>query len=496
MFEKIINRLDDKLNPILVKELRQSTNSRVLTILVIAFLSIQLFGLYIQVFMGNATSFDSRQAIFETVLTILIASCIYGIIPTVSNRFFRERNGDSIDLIYTTVLSPFAVISGKMLSAVGLIVLLYSLCTPFIFISYLFPGVDILTIVWSLWYSFWIIVAIAQFMILIATIKTTKIMRSVVLLGYFIGITFFSLSLVPALLFSRHGGLMMDIGFGRAPWYAHLIIMAFLLLIIGFLYVLSVCAVTADHANRALWPRLYAAGMWLAGLLFVIGMHIFSTKSDANEANVFWLGMSTLLFLCFMGAASGEREKYGNRVRRYIPRNKFLRLLYFPFFSGEINGIVYSITFLALTALIFSLLPSNTRNWERGVITIVGLAGYFTWYSLLALQIKRMFVRRFPNMNSFLIMLFAVIVFTLAPMLLACGIYHRIDPLESDIAPFLILSFGIMTIKEYTKLGLAIGWGACLFTLIILGPFLIRRIKEFVPLEKPTEQETDIEANE
>ena len=496
MFHKIINWVDNKLNPILVKELRQSTNSRVLTVLVIAFMAIQLFSLYIQIFLNDSTSFDSRQVIFQTVLTILIASCIFGIIPSIANRFYKERNGDSIDLIYTTVLSPFAVISGKMFSAIGLIVLLYSLCAPFIFISYLFPGVDILTIAWSLWYSFWIVAAVAQLMILIATIKTSKIMRSIIMLIYFGIATIWGFGLLQAMIFSRHSrGIMGGFWIGPAPWYAHLFVMMFWLLMIGFLYVLAACAVSSAHSNRALWPRIYAAALWLIGLLYVLGLHIFSARGIAVAGNQVWLVMSTIVFLAFMGVASGERAKFGNRLRRYIPRNKLLRILSFPFFSGEVNGIVYSIIFMTLTVGIFSLLPQGTVHWNEKITVVVGLAGYFTWYCLLALQTKRIFIRKFPNINSFLIMLFAVIALTLIPMILSWGIYHDIAPRENEIAPFLILSFGIMIVGGYKMVGLIVGWSLSALTLIILLPFLRRRIKEFLPLKQLVAENRDIESN-
>ena len=496
MFQKIINWTDDKLNPILVKELRQSTNSRVLTVLVIAFLTIQLFSLYIQLFMDDATSFDSRQVIFQTVLMILVASCIYGIIPTVANRFYGERNGDSIDLIYTTVLSPFAIISGKMLSAMGLIILLYSLCAPFIFISYLFPGVDILTIAWSLWYSFWLVVAIAQVMILVATIKTSKIMRSIILLIYFGIVTIWGFGSIQAIAFSyRSRGLTGAFGLGFATWYGHLMIILFWLLIIGFFYILSVCSVSSTHANRAFWPRIYAAGFWLIGLLSAGSLYIFSTRNAARSASQTWLILSTIVFLASMGAAAGERSEYGNRLRKHIPRNKLLRIIAFPFFSGEVNGLIYSILFMTLTVVIFCLLPYRTKRLDDSIVTVVGLAGYFTWYSLLALQLKRMLIRRFPNLNSFLIMLFAVIIFTLAPMMLAWGIYHGIDLSDSEMGPFLILSFGIMLLRSYTAIGLIAGWSLSAVTLIILLPFIRQRMKEFIPLEQ-SESETENEVTD
>ena len=491
MFQKIINWTDDKLNPILVKELRQSTNSRILTVLVIAFLAIQLFSMYIQIFMNDSTSFDSKQMIFPTVLAILIASCIYGIIPTIGNRFYKERNGDSIDLIYTTVLSPFAVIAGKMFSAMGLIILLYSLCAPFIFISYLFPGIDILTIFWSLWYSFLGVVAIAQLMILVATIKTSKIMRSIIMLIYFILITMFS--------FSGAVSLMNPFGrssFSHTTFYFHLFFILFWLLAVGFLYVLSACAVSSAHANRALWPRLYAAGFWFIGLLFIVGSYFFAPRHVAKDISEVWLVISTIVFIAFMGVASGERAKFGNRLRKYIPRNRLLRFVAFPFFSGEVNGIIYSVLFLALTVVTFYFLPYKTTSMDRGITVIVGSAGYFTWYCLLALQIKRMFIHKYPNLNSFLFMLFAVIIFTLVPLMIAWGVHHSMDLPDKKVAPFLVLSFGIMLMRGYATVGLICGWALSGITLIILLPFFRKRISEFKPLEKPVMVSEDAENNE
>jgi hypothetical protein len=153
--------------------------------------------------------------------------------------------------------------------------------------------------------------------------------------------------------------------------------------------------------------------------------------------------------------------------------------------------------FLVLTVLTLPVLDSiNHRlDFKEGVIVIVGLAGYFTWYSLLALQIKRMFVNRFPNINSFLVMLFAVITFTLLPMLLAWGIHRGTYLHDEELAPFLVLSFGIMLIKSYAMVGMLVSWSLSGFTFIILLPFIRRRINEFKPLNPVVEESRGIEYN-
>ena len=481
MFGKIIKWADDRINPIVVKELRQSTNSRVLSVVVIAFLAIQLFCLYTQVFWNDATSFDHRQTIFPIVLLILTASCIYGIIPTISNRFFNELNGDSIDLIYTTVLSPFAVIMGKTLSAMGLIVLLYSLCTPFIFISYLFPGIDIVTILLALWYSFCIITAISQLMIVVATVQTSKIMRSIIMLGYFGGAAIFTI-MMSNILFSPFRGSFSIVS---ASFYTPLIFTVFWFLGVVFLYLLAVAAVTPKHANRAFWPRVCGAMLWGIGLITLVLFHIFGSRTDTKGMIRVGTVLALILFLGFLTVATGERAEYGKRLRRSIPQNRFLRFLAFPFFSGEVNGFVYSLIFLALTGLTLAVF-SNYYNFiyrDKWLMIVAGLAGYFVWYSLLSLQIKRMFKKRFPNINSFLVTLFMIIIVTLIPMFVAWGVNQGTYMRESEMAPYLILSFGIVLIRDFASVGVITSLVLSTLTLFILLPFVCRRISEFKPFE-------------
>ena len=481
MFSKIIKRADDRINPIVVKELRQSTNSRVLSVVVIAFLAIQLFCLYTQIFWQDATSFDRRQTIFPTVLLILTASCIYGIIPTISNRFFKELNGDSIDLIYTTVLSPFAVIMGKSLSAMGLIVLLYSLCTPFIFISYLFPGIDIVTILLALWYSFCVITAISQLMIVVATVRTSKIMRSIIMLGYFGAAAIFTIITSEA-LFSPYRGIF---SISSASFYTPLVFTVFWFLGVVFLYLLAVAAVTPQHANRAFWPRVCGAVLWGIGLLTVVLFHAFGSRSDVEDWLNAWTVLSLILFLGFLTVATGERSEYGKRLRRSIPQNRFLRLLAFPFFSGEVNGFVYSLIFLSLTGLtlLFFSADYNFIYRDKLIMVVIGLAGYFVWYSLLSLQIKRMFKKKFPNINSFLVTLFTIIIVTLIPMFIAWGVNQGTYMRDSEMAPYLILSFGIVLIRGFVSVGVIASLILCSLTLLILLPFIRRRVYEFKPFE-------------
>jgi hypothetical protein len=479
MFEGMIKRVDDRLNPILVKELRQSTNSRILTVLVIGFLAVQLFSMYIQIFMHRSGTFDRRQVVFPTVLIILLGACAYGVIPNIANRFYKERCGDSIDLIYTTVLSPFAIIAGKMFSAMGLIILLYSLCAPFIFISYLFPGIDILTIFWALWYSFWIIAALAQFMILAATINTSQIMHSIMQLAYFGGITMFALSNS----YSINREIFRRASLSHASYTSHLSFMLFWLLLIGFMYSLAVCSVSSAQSNRAVWPRFYAAGFWLIGLLFVIVLNLIAYRPLARAGREIWVVLSSIVFLSFLAASSGERSEYGKRLRRHIPRKPFFRTLAFPFFSGEVNGFIYSILFMGLTILIFYFLPRRTISDDEGIQALIGVTGYFTWYWLLAIWLKRRLRKKFPNINAFLVMLFSVIFFTLAPMMLAWGVYRNTDLHRHEMAPFLVLSFGFMWMHGYQMVGIIVSWALSVIGFCMQLPFFVKRISEFKPLE-------------
>src|SRR5262249_24721096 len=147
-----LERLDDSLNPIVVKELRQAVQSRFVVVALLLFLSLQLLilGLYL-VFGYGARSADMESVNagregFLVLQGVLLGTCLLFIPLYAGVRLAAERSDTNVDLLFVTALKPRAIVRGKLFSAVVLVLLIFSACAPFMTFTYLLRGIDMPTI--------------------------------------------------------------------------------------------------------------------------------------------------------------------------------------------------------------------------------------------------------------------------------------------------------------------------------------------------------------
>jgi hypothetical protein len=105
-FANLLDRLDDGLNPIIVKELRQVARGRFFWGVLILFLVIQCGVLSLAI---ADRGFTNRSVGAETLLFLFffLFFASYVLIPLNTGfRFARERNEGSDELLYITTITP------------------------------------------------------------------------------------------------------------------------------------------------------------------------------------------------------------------------------------------------------------------------------------------------------------------------------------------------------------------------------------------------------
>jgi hypothetical protein len=116
--------------------------------------------------------------------------------------------------------------------------------------------------------------------------------------------------------------------------------------VIGLLFVWSVAVVSPPAANRALLVRLYSFALWLGSGAAAAYM---SRSLSHHAPALVWLGLTVLLFCLQILIAINERDHWGTRVARTIPRNRLWRLPAFLFYSGAAGGVAYGVLMIALS---------------------------------------------------------------------------------------------------------------------------------------------------
>ncbi len=128
-------RVDDLLNPIVVKELRQAVKSRIVMAALMLFLLLQLGILLVILVKGeyrtaNSLNLYAGRGTFEILQGVLLGTCMLLIPAYAGVRLAAEHSDTNVDLLFISTLRARAIIAGKFQAAIVLILLIFSAVRP------------------------------------------------------------------------------------------------------------------------------------------------------------------------------------------------------------------------------------------------------------------------------------------------------------------------------------------------------------------------------
>ncbi len=169
-----------ELNPVVVKELRQSVRSWAVTGMLLLFLVV-LFctALAFLIAQSFQVTIDQRLGaiVFQSFVAILTGASLLFIPLYVGVRLAAERQESNLDLLYITTLTPQRIIRGKFLCGAYVTILFFSACMPFMVFTNLLRGVDLPTIAFILACLFLIVCAAIQVGIFVACLPISKLFK-------------------------------------------------------------------------------------------------------------------------------------------------------------------------------------------------------------------------------------------------------------------------------------------------------------------------------
>ena len=184
-----MQRIDDSINPIVVKELRQAVKSRFVVAVLLIFLVLQLGWIALQLLVVGAQGridsleFQGGRDVFTALQFILLATCLLFIPLYTALRLAAERNEANTDLLFITTIQPRAIISGKLFSAIVLAILIFSACIPFMGLTYYLRGIDWPIILLILAIDFLVVIVSVQLMVFLAVVPGNMVIKA--MLGLF-----------------------------------------------------------------------------------------------------------------------------------------------------------------------------------------------------------------------------------------------------------------------------------------------------------------------
>jgi hypothetical protein len=480
--------VDNRINPIVVKELRQAVQARYIIVGLQLFLLVlvSVTCLMILVAINSRQGQDLSEiremgtALFATLAIILYISSALLIVPYTGIRLAAEQLRG--DLMFITTLKARSVVTGKFLSGVLVTLLLYSAALPFLTLAYLLRGIDIPTILYIFFLTFLLVQTFNAGALVLASFRVKlPAMLMLGLLG-FIGLINAGVASIQMAFFSFLWGFGM--GGSMIPELEGIVIMfSVFLLVIGTMLVLANVNLAPPSSNRMLPLRIFMT-IVLTLSFFLFWWGGTAAGGGPSDAIIAWFFLFTPLWILMMLIAVCERESWGTRISRTIPLNPLLRLLVFPFYTGAPNGIFWCIlAFLGMMAvLIFHSLEYG--NSQDVPATLAFFLLFVFAYCTTAMLLRNTLFRRVMKKSQVAILAFLMVaLFSAGGMLLDFAVNPQgyQDYQHSPIlAPNLFLLFGGGAEEAPIQVATSLLWSimAGLFTL----SWFVPKLKRFSPL--------------
>jgi hypothetical protein len=220
---------------------------------------------------------------------------------------------------------------------------------------------------------------------------------------------------------------------------------------------------------------------------------------------VLWVALLSGLCCLQLVIAVNEREAWGPRVARTIPRRWWLRLPAFLLYSGSAGGVLFAFLLFGLTwlgaqgalaltaarhaASVFPAGPFMTTPREMLSIAfaVVGIVGLYVYgYALTAVFLRNQSGRRLRIVDTWILMIFLVAVSCAGPLVVSyvlSGRHWRYDEqvywlLNNPIAGAIAAG---NRFDPHRSLFFVVAGGWAVFVTLLNAPWFIRQCRRFRP---------------
>lgn len=360
----LVRKFDDFLNPVVVKELRQAVTSRLVVTVLLLLLVVQTAVLGVFLVNEGANSYESSfsdgQDVFQGVQAIMVIACALLLPIFAWGKLSAERSDTNVDLLFITTLKPHSIVSGKIIANMLLGTMMFSACAPFMAFSYLMRGVGFPSIVLILAMDLLAVLGAIQIGLFFASIPGPRMGKFLMgFLGLFpVGmIVGWTISFAGDIL--RYGAFFYE---SRQVMWLLASAVGLFLITVGLFYFWSVALLSAPSANRAKPVRIYVLIVWVLCGGLGIG---WSASFEDFEPLIIWIGITIGLGSLQFFISICEREKWGPRVTKTIPRSLLPRMIAFLFYSGFAGGFLFGALLMGATEAIGVALTERYDHWRN-----------------------------------------------------------------------------------------------------------------------------------
>jgi len=403
-FDRAGQRLADRINPIVVKEIRQGLRTRAFWI----FFGLMLFACLVISLIAFATADgvgnDGRGYFFAYYLCLGLVQ--FFVIPYSAYRSMsREREEETWVLLTLTGIGPHRILRGKMGSFMLQGLIYASAAAPFLLFSYYLNGIDLPTILLTVVAGATYQLFLTSVAVSTATLAETKIVRGLL---HFLILGFLGWGLLSGL--SSTFGMMEAM---RNIWSDDAALVAACGGIFGML-TWGVLLYEAAAARMALATESYARGPRLAFLVQVLGalgFFVWGALASGEKA-LYAVGAVTLCTHVFAVGLFVASDRDG------MARSLWLKGLRASLLKpGALRGFRLVLLLLGVITVVFGGLATGlggrvASSDEKQIAVILAAPAYAALYLSLPIVLSRM-VRHGAGQTSLLVRILFLGLFVL-----------------------------------------------------------------------------------
>jgi len=392
----------DWLNPILIKETRQATQSKLFWTVFLLFVALSWIVLVLGTLAmwGELETQPTAEVFFWWNFSVL-SFAILVVVPFGAYRsLLSERELHTYDLLRITTLSPRQIVRGKLGTSLLQIVVYYSAIAPFIAFTSFLQGFDVVWISWVLVMSFLWSMALCTGALLTGISSRQNQWQSANMVGL---VVMLLIGWGVVLSFVVQGRRAVDFEDPDFWWVNGITLLAAVSYVILAGQVI-VARLTFASGNRSTGIRVVLVlQFWL--VVAVVGLIAVSGRPIVFDPD-FQMTMGVLVLLHWTGAGlflATESDFLSRRIRRRLPGNRLLRLLAAPFLPGGATGTVLVLGHLVLigvgllvSAFGVASVPYTAERVQTLVIILLNVIIWVGVASVLARWCRKLSVRFTP----------------------------------------------------------------------------------------------------
>ena len=358
----LLERIGDRLNPILVREVHQALGGKAFVVTAaLALLAITIIALVVAS-KDEVSPRDGAEAFLNT-LHVLIP-ILFFIVPFQAFLSMRaEVGGGTVEHLLMSRLSPAGIVRGKLMATTVQFAIYLAIFSPLLAMTFLLRGVDVPTIAVMVTLAFIVALACSALGIACGALCRWKALFKVVPFAIMLiglgWLTGGAIEVVDEIVRDMRRVLAAD---QFMHWFTSIVTVPIVAtLLFGMI---GSSALAHPYENRSTKFRIFSIGFVL--LAFGWTIHNYKRMAPAGVRRYFDLGdqllfagaMCALALCLFPFFAATEAQALSPRVRRHVPRNPLLAMLVAPLLPGCGRGLVFALGLSGLVVVGVWLLPS------------------------------------------------------------------------------------------------------------------------------------------